>query len=76
MYMYVLAITQARVPCGTSKACVVTDLLHEQLTKDDFKCCVPQRDTIDTSELGLATQPHCKKNRLLGSRLSPRSRPS
>ena len=31
--------------CGTREARVITDLLHIQLPKDLFECCVPQRDT-------------------------------
>ena len=33
------------LPCGTREARVITNLLHEQLAKGLFLCCVPKRDT-------------------------------
>ena len=57
-YQKVLVITRARAPHGrywhssdvkhegcTKEAHVITNLLHEQLAKDLFPCCVPQRET-------------------------------
>ena len=33
------------MPYGTREAHVITNLLHEQLAKGLFLCCVPKRDT-------------------------------
>ena len=76
------------LPCGTREARVITNLLHEQLAKDLYPCCVPQRETRllgkayrAASLLGRALKTTgCSISKLTWTEgragLSPRSRPS
>ena len=65
----VMVTTCQYLPCGTRKARVITDLLHEQLAKVLLLYCVPKKDAKFLRKAHCAasfnTRPRSTKNKPL-----------